>query len=111
MPHFTCKGREIEVDEEGYLVNLDDWNEEAAAFNAKEEDVELTPAHWEIIDLARKYYAEHKTSPNIKRLTLYVAQKLGPEKGNAKHMYGLFPTGPGKLSCKIGGLPKPCCCF
>ena len=37
------------VDEEGYLVDLNDWTREIAVELAKSENVEMTDDHWEII--------------------------------------------------------------
>ena len=37
-------------------------------------------------------------------------KKLGADKGNSTYLYELFPYGPAKQACKIGGLPKPTGC-
>ena len=46
MPSLEYKGKTYEVDEDGYLLNLDEWNEEIAGFLAEQEEVEMTPSHW-----------------------------------------------------------------
>ncbi len=111
MPTIEVNGKTIEVDEEGYLVNLSDWSEEVANFLAQEEKIEMTPNHWEVINFLREYYNEYQIAPAIRVLTKAIAKKLGPDKGNNKYLYELFPYGPAKQACKIAGLPKPTGCI
>jgi dissimilatory sulfite reductase related protein len=111
MPTVDVAGKSIEVDEEGYLINLSDWDEEVANFLAKEEKVEMTQNHWEVINFLREYYQEYQIAPAIRVLTKAIAKKLGADKGNNKYLYELFPYGPAKQACKIAGLPKPTGCI
>ncbi len=110
MGAFDLHGKAYETDEEGYLTNLSDWDEEVAKFLAQQEKVDLTPAHWEVINFLREYYNEYQIAPAIRVLTKAIGKKLGPEKGNNKYLYELFPYGPAKQACKIAGLPKPTGC-
>lgn len=103
-------GKKLEVDEDGYLTNLDDWSREVAGEMAKGEGVEMTEAHWEVVDFLRQYYDEYKIAPMIRILTKEIGKKLGKEKGNTKYLYELYPGGPAKQACKIAGLPKPTGC-
>ena len=111
MPMVEVAGKSFEVDEEGYLVNLADWDENVAAYLAQEEKVEMTQSHWEVVNFLREYYSEYQIAPAIRVLTKAVAKKLGPDKGNNKYLYELFPYGPAKQACKIAGLPKPTGCI
>jgi len=99
-----------ETDEEGYLVNLSDWSEDVANHIAKEENIEMTENHWEVINFLREYYNEYQIAPAVRVLTKAIGKKLGPDKGNSKYLYELFPYGPAKQACKIAGLPKPTGC-
>jgi tRNA 2-thiouridine synthesizing protein E len=103
-------GKTLETDEEGYLVNLADWTEEAADVIAKTENVEMSPNHWEVVNFLRDYYNEYQIAPAVRVLTKAIGKKLGPEKGNSQYLYELFPYGPAKQACKIAGLPKPTGC-
>ncbi|MDD3448586.1 MAG: TusE/DsrC/DsvC family sulfur relay protein [Gammaproteobacteria bacterium] len=104
-------GKSVETDEEGYLVNLADWDEEIAGELAKSEGVEMTENHWEVVNFLREYYNEYQIAPAVRVLTKAIGKKLGPEKGNSKYLYELFPYGPAKQACKIAGLPKPTGCI
>ncbi|HUX62451.1 MAG: TusE/DsrC/DsvC family sulfur relay protein [Sulfuricella sp.] len=108
---FEINGKTYETDEEGYLVNLSEWDEEAAKYLAVEEKVDLTESHWEVINFLREYYNDYQIAPAVRVLTKAIGKKLGPEKGNSKYLYELFPYGPAKQACKIAGLPKPTGCI
>ena len=107
---FELNGKQYDTDEEGYLVNLSDWSEEAANFIAQQEKVPMTPNHWEVVNFLREYYNEYQIAPAVRVLTKAIGKKLGPDKGNSKYLYELFPYGPAKQACKIAGLPKPTGC-
>ena len=96
---------QVELDEDGNLKNLSDWNEEIAKELAKEEGIEeLTDRHWIVIKFMRKVYEEKGDAPSIRKLT--------KESGVAtKELYQLFPKGPAKKSARIAGLPKPKGCI
>jgi tRNA 2-thiouridine synthesizing protein E len=103
-------GKTLETDEEGYLVNLSDWSEDVADVIAKAENVEMSENHWEVVNFLRDYYNEFQIAPAVRVLTKAIGKKLGPDKGNSRYLYELFPYGPAKQACKIAGLPKPTGC-
>jgi len=98
-------------DHEGFLVNLKDWTPDLATEIAKNESVELTAAHWEIIYLVRNFYSEYDTSPSMRALVKKTQIELGNEKGKSTYLLSLFPSSPAKQACKIAGLPKPANCL
>jgi tRNA 2-thiouridine synthesizing protein E len=79
-------GKSLEVDEEGYLVNLDDWVPGVAEVMAAEDDLTLGDEHWDIINFLREYYDEYQIAPAVRVLTKAVGKKLGKEKGNSKYL-------------------------
>ena len=107
---FELAGTTYETDEDGYLIELDQWNLEVGAFLAEEEGLEMSDAHWEVVNFLRDYYEEYKIAPMIRILTKAIGKKLGKDKGNTKYLYDLYPGGPAKQACKIAGLPKPTGC-
>jgi tRNA 2-thiouridine synthesizing protein E len=108
---IEVNGKTIETDEEDYLVNLSDWTKEIAEVLAKQDELELTEQHWQIINYLRDYYEEYQIAPAVRVLTKAIGKKFGKEKGNSKYLYTLFPYGPGKQACRFAGLPKPTGCI
>lgn len=111
MTVLTLDGRSIELDKDGYLADLNDWSPEVATALAVQNDIELTPDHWEILQLLRNFYEEFQLSPATRPLIKYTALKLGAEKGNSLHLNRLFKGTPAKLAAKLAGLPKPTNCL
>jgi len=102
MAEKTLAGKTVEVTDEGYLVNREDWSKEMAAEMAKEDGIELTDKHYEVLDYLRKEQAAGIT------LTIRKVGKSGIV--DIKGLYKLFPGGPLKLSSKYAGIPKPASC-
>ncbi|WP_456386519.1 TusE/DsrC/DsvC family sulfur relay protein [Profundibacter sp.] len=107
---YELDGQEIAVDEEGYITNLSDWTPELGSIIAKAEDVEMGEEHWAVVNFLRDYYEEYQIAPAVRVLIKSIKKSMGPEVGNNKYMYELFPYGPAKQACKIAGLPKPTGC-
>ena len=107
---IELNGHTIETDEEGYLVNRADWSVDVGNAMARIDDCELTESHWEVINFLREYYEQYQIAPAVRVLTKAIGKKLGPDKGNSKYLYELFPYGPAKQACKYAGLPKPTGC-
>ncbi|WP_137973339.1 TusE/DsrC/DsvC family sulfur relay protein [Pseudomonas sp. F(2018)] len=111
MSTLQIDGREIALDQDGYLADLADWSPATAEALAAGEEIQLSSEHWEILELLRGFYAEFQLSPATRPLIKYVALKLGPEKGNSLHLNRLFKGTPAKLAAKLAGLPKPTNCL
>jgi len=110
MPTIDVEGKSYEVDEEGYLMDWQDWNEGVAAVMAKEDGLDLSDEHWNVIRFLRDYFDKYQIAPMIKILTKELAKTYGKEKGNTKYLYELYPAGPAKQACRYAGLPKPTGC-
>lgn len=102
MGHIEVNGETIEINEEGFLVEPEKWNEDiAAVLAAAEENIdELTEDHWKVIHYIREYYLEKKLAPMVRKVCKNSGFSL-------KYIYELFPSGPAKGACKLAGLPKP----
>ena len=110
MGAYNVNGTEYEHDEEGYILDVNNWNEDLAQIIANEEGLEMTDEHWEVVNFLREYYNEYQIAPAVRVLVKAVKKKFGAEKGSNKYLYELFPYGPAKQACKIAGLPKPTGC-
>ncbi len=101
----------IETNEQGFLNNIDDWNEEFASQLAKLDGLELYVDHWELILYFREYYKENLVNPTMRQLVLTLGKKKDKHfhdlKEYEKHIYKLFPTDPIHELCKLAGLPMP----
>lgn len=108
---FELKGRHYETDKHGYLAHFDEWSPELAEYIAGLENIELTDAHWEVVNFVREFYQTYDTSPAMRVLVKAIGQSLGAEKANSMYLYKLFPKGPAKQATRIAGLPKPAKCI
>lgn len=102
---------QLPLDKHGYLADLTLWDEHVALLFAQAEQINMNEAHWEVVWFVRAFYQEYQTSPAIRILVKAMAEKLGPEKGNSKYLFMLFPEGPAKQATRIAGLPKPAKCL
>ena len=90
MATIDVKGKTIEVDEDGFLANLDDWNLDVANYFAEVEGIQMSDQHWEVVNFLREYYKQYQIAPMIKILVKEIGKKLGPEKGNTKYLLSLI---------------------
>ena len=99
----TIAGKVINVNEEGYLTNMDEWTEDIAREMAKEDSIDLTPRHFDVLNYLRDQQRKEVA------LTIRGVGKSGVV--DIKEFYALFPKGPLKISSKVAGIPKPKSCI
>ncbi len=104
MAMVELGGKQLDIDEDGFIRDPTLWDEAVAKSLAVTEAVEeLTEDHWKVVNYLREYYLEFNMAPMIRKLCKSTGFKL-------KEIYELFPSGPAKGACKIAGLPKPTGC-
>jgi len=104
MTTATIAGKDLIVDDEGFLQQPDQWDRGVAETMALDLDMTLTDRHWLVIDYMRDTYLETGQAPTIR--------SLGKQSGvPVKELYQLFPKGPAKLAAKLAGIPKPHGCI
>ena len=105
MPFIDYHGTQLEIDEDGFIVDPSVWNEDLAAFIAERAEgiTDLTPDHWNVIHYLNEYYQQFGIAPMVRKLCKETGFSL-------KYIYQLFPGGPARGACKVAGLPKPTGC-
>ena len=97
MPVATIAGAEVQVDDEGFMTEYEEWNEDIAVALAANIGIELGESHWQVIKFLREDYKEQGETPMLRRVS-----NVGgvPTKQ-------LFPKKPAKKMSYIAGVPKP----
>ena len=105
MTTTTINTTEVEVNDEGFFVDPEQWTEEMAPELAWREGIDLlTDAHWTVLRFMRSEFHEKGTGPTVRL--------LGKKSGvSVKDLYRLFPKGPAKVAARIAGIPKPRGCI
>ena len=104
MPTNIFMGREVEVDDEGFMTDPSQWDEELAATLAAIAGIdELTDEHWRAIKFVREDSLKNGQSPTLRRM-----QEVGGF--NIKELFKLFPGKPAKKLAYIAGRSKPTAC-
>ena len=100
------EGKEIELTDTGFLINIDDWNEGIAKIIADQEEIVLTDKHWDVINYLRDEFLNNKENqPNTRNMVKDLG-KMWNEKIDTKVLFDLFPGNPSKQAGRIAGLPE-----
>jgi len=96
---------DLNLNEEGFFIHPEDWNEAMVpALAAREGITDVTDRHWQVIRFMRSEYFAKGTGPTVR--------VLGKTSGvPIKELYQLFPKGPAKVAARIAGIPKPRGCI
>ncbi|HEC28387.1 MAG TPA: TusE/DsrC/DsvC family sulfur relay protein [Gammaproteobacteria bacterium] len=97
----------VSTDDEGYLMNPDDWSKEVCERLAKSEGIELNDEYWKIITCMRDYFDDHKIAPGTRIVAKFIAEDLGYGKKARNYLFKIFPYGYVKQACKIAGMRRP----
>ena len=100
MGMATIAGKDVHVNDEGFLTEFDEWSEEIGAELAKNIEVEMTDEHWALIRWLREDYKEKGETATTRRV-----QTAGGVP--TKRQFELFPKKPAKKMAYIAGVPKP----
>jgi len=98
----------IDTDEEGYLIEPEEWTTDIANSLAASEKIELNEQHWPILNCMREYYDSNRVAPDVRHVVKFLTTEQGLNKKDAKKLiFTLFPYGYVKQACKISGMKRP----
>ena len=97
----------IQTDQDGFLLDPEDWNEEFALDVANATKLELSKDHWRVIHMIRDLYFTSGIVPELRTILKNLRNDIGKDKATRKYIYALFPYGYGQQGCKIAGMRKP----
>lgn len=100
MSLATIAGRQVQVDEEGFMTDYGEWNEDLARELASNIGIELTDRHLEVIRFLRDDFEAEGETATLRRVTTVGGIPT-------KELFELFPKKPAKKMAYISGLPKP----
>lgn len=100
MATATIAGHDVEINDEGFMTNPDEWNEEIGAELAKNIGIDMTDDHWAVIRWLRSDYGEKGETATTRRV-----QTVGGFP--TKQQFVLFPKKPARKMAYVAGLPKP----
>ncbi len=100
MPVTSIAGREVHVDDDGFLTVYDEWDDDLAKQLGAQIGIDLTEAHWKAIRFLREDYQTQGETATLRRVSVVGGV-------STKELFTLFPKKPAKKMAYIAGLPKP----
>ncbi len=102
---IEVNGKTIATDDNGNLISYQEWDKDVALILAAREGIELTQAHWDVLEYLREEYQNNNGNQPMER---QINKDMGKRWGktvSSKDLYKLFPLAPSKQGNKIAGLP------
>lgn len=101
-------GKEILLDGEGYLLDLEEWTKNFVYVRADAEGLDLTDEHWDVINYIRTYYEKNNVQAPVRDMIKHFRDSWGKEKANTRYLHAIFPLGgPQKQGNRLAGVRKP----
>jgi tRNA 2-thiouridine synthesizing protein E len=104
MSGVHVNGHNVELDDDGFLINLDDWSEDIVTYLALQNNIsQITDSHWKVINYLRNYFKKFGAAPMTRKICKDTGFSL-------KEIYELFSSDHIKVAYKLAGLRKPTGC-
>ncbi|MEG1272357.1 MAG: TusE/DsrC/DsvC family sulfur relay protein [Acinetobacter sp.] len=101
----------LDLDQDGHLVDYTIWNENVAQELASKLDLELTPWHFQILQAVRQFYHQFGHSPATRPLIKFLMKTVSSDINNAV-LQEQFKTGlVARHLSRLAGIPKPPNCL
>jgi tRNA 2-thiouridine synthesizing protein E len=100
MPVTQLAGRQVHVDDEGFLTEYGEWDEELGRELAQRIGIDMTEDHWRVVRFLREDFQVKGETATSRRV-----QAVGGFP--VKQQFILFPKKPAKKMAYVAGLPKP----
>jgi tRNA 2-thiouridine synthesizing protein E len=101
----------LDLDQDGHLVDYTIWNESVAQELASKLDLELTPWHFQILQAVRQFYHQFGHSPATRPLINFLMKTVSSDINNAV-LQEQFNTGlVARHLSRLAGIPKPPNCL
>ena len=82
----------VATDNEGYLLDPEQWSETLALEIAASENITMTDAHWEIVNFAREHFELYQSVPENRTLLKTLRERHGREVATGSTSIPCFPT-------------------
>ncbi|MCB1828733.1 MAG: TusE/DsrC/DsvC family sulfur relay protein [Chromatiaceae bacterium] len=109
MHSIQVDGRDIPLNDDGYLVNFEDWDRSVAETLAGIDHLTLTRCHWVAIDYMRDFYRQFEIPPSSRVLLKAVGDQIYENGCSKRDLDRIFPKGGCKHACRLAGLPEAYC--
>ena len=83
------------------------WRTADAEFIAKQEGIDLTADHWQVIGALQSYFSRHIDQRILPRELHDALEEKFHSKGGIKFLYGILPGGPIAQGCRLAGIQPP----
>lgn len=104
-------GAIIVLDDHGHLADGAQWSTEVAHHLADRDGIELSAAHWLVIQILRAYYDEFGIEAPMRAIVKVLREQNAEEYASSRALYRLFPEGPVRQGSRYAGLPIPVSCI
>jgi len=101
----------LELDQDGHLVDYTIWNEQVAQELANSLELQLTAWHFEVLHAVRQFYQQFGHSPATRPLIKFLMKTVSADINNAV-LQDQFNTGlVARHLSRLAGIPKPPNCL
>lgn len=101
----------LQLDQDGHLMDYTIWNHNVARELAKSLALELTDWHFEVLMAVRQFYQQYGHSPATRPLIKFLMKTVSTDINNAL-LQEKFHTGlVARHLSRLAGVPKPANCL